>query len=85
MSLRYVSRLYLNAGTRAVQSMKDQGSRLDTTGFMSIQPAGTKKGSQARRFSGGDSAKRASTEEKRRGREAEKAETVHHLICWGPR
>lgn len=83
MSLRYVSRMYLNAWARAGQSMKDQGSRLDTTGFMSIQPAGAKKGGQARRFSGAE--ERVSAEEKRRRREAEKAETVHHLICWGPR
>ncbi|KAF3784678.1 hypothetical protein EJ110_NYTH29740 [Nymphaea thermarum] len=86
MSLRYVSRFCVSAGARVLQSVKEQGPKVDG-GLKSLQPAAKKDGgmrNQVRRFSGAaDSAKRVSLEEKRR-REAEKAEKVYNLICWGP-
>ncbi|KAF3784677.1 hypothetical protein EJ110_NYTH29739 [Nymphaea thermarum] len=83
MSLRYMSRIYANAGARAFQYVKDQGAKIDG-GFKNLQPASKREGSarnQMRRFSG--AAKRATAEDQKR-REAEKAEKVYHLICWGP-
>ncbi|CAN6457788.1 unnamed protein product [Victoria cruziana] len=85
MSLRYMSRICMSEGARVVQSLKEQGPKVDG-GLKSLQPAAKKDGgvcNQVRRISGAaDSSKRVSVEEKRR--EAEKVEKVYHLICWGP-
>lgn len=83
MSLRYLSRI----GVRLVEGVKDQGSK----GFTRSPPqskirSDSDNSSQVRWFSGTvEPMKKVNMARRRRLRNAEKAENVVHLICWGPK
>ncbi|KAI6672884.1 hypothetical protein NL676_000790 [Syzygium grande] len=90
MSLRYMSRVCM----RAVQGLIKDHPRSSKTMPFGIKPSQAKsntessasKPSQFRWVSGSrDAAKTAAMmDESRRLREAEKADKVMHLMCWGP-
>ncbi|KAL7185630.1 hypothetical protein ACSBR2_027555 [Camellia fascicularis] len=82
MSLRHISRVCV----RAVQGIVDHNSKGPMTKPPQARPISESDNPiNVRRFSGiVEPAKKVNRDEKRRKREAEKAEHLTHLICWGP-
>ncbi|KAK4577453.1 hypothetical protein RGQ29_027812 [Quercus rubra] len=82
MSLRYLSR----TAVRIVEGVKEQGSKGLTRPPQSKIRSDSDNSSQIRWFSCTvEPIKKVNVAGKRRLREAEKAENVMHLICWGPK
>jgi hypothetical protein len=82
MSLRYLSRI----GVRLVEGLKDQGSKGLTRPPQSKIRSDSDNSSQVRWFSGTvEPMKKVNMAGKTRLRDAEKAENIMHLICWGPK
>ncbi|OMO96344.1 hypothetical protein CCACVL1_04991 [Corchorus capsularis] len=90
MSLRHLSRIFV----RAIQVVKDHsckgimgggGKPFYNQAAKPKSEGGTGKSSQIRWVSGSrEPVKQVGLDDKQKLREAEKAENIMHLICWGP-
>ncbi|XVE87924.1 hypothetical protein DITRI_Ditri19aG0027500 [Diplodiscus trichospermus] len=92
MSLRYASRVFYQAGMRALQGIKDQASKCESnlrslkdSASAASSSSSSSSSKQARRFSNTLQSGASNTAKNERLKQAEESlRTVMFLSCWGP-